>query len=316
VVQYVIRRVLGMIPTLLILLFVVVGMVRVIPGSAVDLMLNSQAGAKDLSRLALEQRLGIDRPVPIQYLSYTTGVLHGDLGHSIWTQVPVSQLIFNRLPATLELCILALIFTLIISMPVGIFSALRQDTPLDYALRSAVVLGLSIPSFALATMVLIFPALWFHWTPPLQYKPFTDDPMSNIGQMILPALILGIALSAAVVRLMRAQMLEVLRQDYIRTAWSKGLQERSVVLQHALKNAMIPVITLFGLQVAFLLSGSIVLEQIFAIPGVGRLLIEAIGQRDYPIVQGVTLVFGIAVMLINLIVDCSYGFLDPRVSVR
>jgi peptide/nickel transport system permease protein len=316
VVQYVIRRVLGMIPTLLILLFVVVGMVRVIPGSAVDLMLNSQAGAKDLSRLALEERLGIDRPVPIQYLSYTTGVLHGDLGHSIWTQVPVSQLIFNRLPATLELCILALIFTLIISMPVGIFSALRQDTPLDYALRSAVVLGLSIPSFALATMVLIFPALWFHWTPPLQYKPFTDDPMSNIGQMILPALILGIALSAAVVRLMRAQMLEVLRQDYIRTAWSKGLQERSVVLQHALKNAMIPVITLFGLQVAFLLSGSIVLEQIFAIPGVGRLLIEAIGQRDYPIVQGVTLVFGIAVMLINLIVDCSYGFLDPRVSVR
>jgi peptide/nickel transport system permease protein len=316
VVQYVIRRVLGMIPTLLILLFVVVGMVRVIPGSAVDLMLNSQAGAKDLSRIALEQRLGIDRPIPVQYLRYTAGVLHGDLGRSIWTQVPVSQLIFNRLPATLELCVLALIFTLIISMPVGIFSALRQDSPLDYALRSAVVLGLSIPSFALATMVLIFPALWFHWTPPLQYKPFTDDPMSNVGQMILPALILGIALSAAVVRLMRAQMLEVLRQDYIRTAWSKGLQERSVVLQHALKNAMIPVITLFGLQIAFLLSGSIVLEQIFAIPGVGRLLIEAIGQRDYPIVQGVTLVFGIAVMLINLIVDCSYGFLDPRVSVR
>jgi peptide/nickel transport system permease protein len=305
-----------MIPTLLTLLFVVVGMVRVIPGSAVDLMLNSQAGAKDLSRLALERRLGIEKPIPVQYLNYTAGVVHGDLGRSVWTQVPVSQLIANRLPATLELVVLALIFTLIIAMPVGIFSALRQDTPLDYALRSAVVLGLSIPSFALATMVLIFPALWFHWTPPLQYKPFTVDPMSNIGQMILPALILGIALSAAVVRLMRAQMLEVLRQDYIRTAWSKGLQERSVVLQHALKNAMIPVITLLGLQVAFLLSGSIVLEQIFAIPGVGRLLIEAIGQRDYPIVQGVTLAFGIAVMLINLIVDCSYGFFDPRVSVR
>jgi peptide/nickel transport system permease protein len=314
--QYVIRRILGMIPTFLMLLFVVVAMIRLIPGNAVDLMITSQSGARDLSRLAVEQRLGIDRPVTIQYLTYAAGVLHGDLGRSLWTQKSVGEIIASRLPATIEMVSLALIVSLVISVPVGIISALRQDSPVDYALRSAVILGLSVPSFALATMVLIFPALWFHWTPPLDYKSLTEDPLSNLGQMLLPALILGVGLSATVVRLMRAMMLEVLRQDYIRTAWAKGLRERSVVLEHALKNALIPVITLFGIQIAFLLSGSVVMEQIFAIPGIGRLLIEAIAQRDYPIVQGVTVVVGVAVMIVNLLVDLSYGFLDPRVRVH
>lgn len=314
--QYVVRRILGMVPTFLVLLFVVVGMIRLIPGNAVDLMITSQSGARDLGRLAVEHRLGIDRPVTVQYLTYTAGALHGDLGRSLWTQKPVAQLIASRAPATVEMVTFAVIVSLLISIPVGIISALRQDSPVDYALRGAVILGLSIPSFALATMVLIFPALWFHWTPPLDYKPLTVDPLSNIGQMLLPALILGVGLSATVVRLMRAMMLEVLRQDYIRTAWSKGLRERSVVLEHALKNALIPVITLFGIQIAFLLSGSVVMEQIFAIPGIGRLLVEAIAQRDYPIVQGVTVVVGVAVMAINLLVDLSYGFLDPRVRVH
>jgi peptide/nickel transport system permease protein len=314
--QYVIRRILGMIPTFLILLLAVVAMIRLIPGTAVDIMLSSQSGARDVSRLAVEQRLGIDRPVTVQYITYAGGVLHGDLGRSLWTQRPVAETIATRTPATLEMVGLAVIVSLLISVPVGIISALRQDTALDYALRGAVILGLSVPSFALATMVLIFPALWFHWTPPLQYKPFTVDPLSNLGQMVLPALILGVGLSATVVRLMRAMMLEVLRQDYIRTAWSKGLRERSVVLEHALKNALIPVITLFGIQIAFLLSGSVVMEQIFAVPGIGRLLIEAISQRDYPVIQGVTVTVGVAVMVINLIVDLSYGFLDPRVRVH
>jgi len=314
--QYVVRRLLGMVPTAVVLLFVVVAMVRLIPGTIVDLILAGQYGARDVSRLALEQRMGLDRPLTVQFLSYAAGALHGDLGRSLWTQQPVSSLIVSRAGATIEMVMLAVVVSLAISVPVGTISALRQDSPLDYGLRGLAILGLAVPSFALATVLLIFPALWFHWTPPLEYKPLTVDPASNLGQMALPSLILGVGLSATVIRLMRAMMLEVLRQDYIRTAWSKGLQERKVVMEHAFKNALIPVITLFGIQMAFLLSGSVIMEQIFAVPGIGRLLIEAIGQRDYPIVQGVTLVVGIGVMLINLVVDVSYGLLDPRIRVQ
>jgi len=314
--QYIARRLLGMIPTLLVLIFVVVGMIRIIPGNIVDLMVQGQLGTKDVTRLAIEHKLGIDTPITTQYFVYVRGLLHGDLGRSLWTDQPVSQLIAQHAGATLEMVVLAIAVSLVIAIPVGIISAVRQDSALDYTLRSVVILGLAIPSFALATMLLIFPALWFHWTPPLQYKPLTVDPASNLGQMVLPALILGVGLSSTTIRLMRAMMLEVLRQDYIRTAWSKGLRERSVVLEHALKNALIPVVTLFGIQVAFLISGSVVMEQIFAIPGVGFVLLNAISQRDYPIVQGVTVVVGIGVMLINLAIDLSYGFLDPRIRVR
>ena len=313
--RYIVRRLLGMVPTFLVLLFVVVGMIRLIPGTAVDLMLSGQFGARDVSRLAVEHRLGIDKPLGVQYLNYTVGLLHGDLGRSLWTQKPVGAMIADHVWPTVEMVAFAVIVSLVISLPVGIVSAVRQDTVLDYSLRSFVILGLSLPSFALATMVLIFPALWFHWTPPLDYKSITADPLSNLGQMILPSLILGVGLSATIVRLTRAMMLEVLRQDYIRTAWSKGLRERSVILEHALKNALIPVVTLFGIQMAFLLSGSVIMESIFAVPGIGRLLVDAISQRDYPIIQGVTVMVGIGVMLINLAVDVSYGYLDPRVRV-
>lgn len=314
--QYVVRRLLGMIPTLLVLLFVVVGMIRLIPGNIVDLMLQGQVGARDMTRLAVEHRMGIDRPIAVQYVSYTGGLLHGDLGRSLWTQKPVTGMILSRAGPTLEMVGFAVVISLLISVPVGVLSAVRQDSPLDYLLRSVVILGLAIPNFALATMVLIFPALWFHWTPPLDFKPFPQDPLSNIGQLTIPSIILGIGLSTVIIRLMRAMMLEVLRQDYIRTAWSKGLRERSIVMEHALKNALIPVITLFGIQMAFLLSGSVIMEQIFAVPGIGRLLIDALTQRDYPVIQGVTVVVGIGVMLINLAVDVSYGYVDPRVRLH
>ena len=313
---YAVRRLLGIVPSCVVLLFVVVGMVRLIPGTIVDLILAGQYGARDVGRVALEHRMGLDRPVTVQFLQYATGVLHGDLGRSLWTQQPVSSLIIARAGATIEMVLLAVIVSIAISVPVGTISALRQDTPLDYGLRGLAILGLAVPSFALATMLLIFPALWFHWTPPLEYKSLIADPASNLGQLALPALILGVGLSATIIRLMRATMLEVLRQDYVRTAWSKGLRERTVVLDHAFKNALIPVITLFGIQIAFLLSGSVIMEQIFAVPGIGRLLIDAIGQRDYPIVQGVTLVVGVGVMLINLMIDLSYGFIDPRIRVK
>lgn len=311
--RYVVRRLIGMLPTFLVLLFLVVAMIRFIPGNIVDLMLEGQTGAHNVNRTLLERRLGIDRSLPEQYVSYSTGVFHGDLGRSLWNQKSVTSLLGDRLPPTFELVGLAIVISLVISIPVGALSAIRQDSPLDYLLRSAVILGLSVPNFALATMVLIFPALWFHWTPPLSYQSLFHDPRANLGQMLTPAIILGIGLSASIVRLLRTTMLDVLREDYIRTAWSKGLRERTVVLRHAFRNALIPVLTLFGLQVAFLLSGSVILEQIFAVPGMGRLLLDAIGARDYPIVQGVTVVVAVWVMLINLAVDISYAFVDPRI---
>ncbi len=203
--------------------------------------------------------------------------------------------------------------SVIIAIPVGALSAVRQDSALDYLLRSITILGLSIPNFALATMALIFPALWWHWTPPLNYKTLAQDPAGNLLQIAWPVLILGLGLSASLARLMRATMLEVVREDYIRTAWSKGLRERSVVLRHAFKNALIPVVSLFGIQVAFLLSGSVIMEQIFAVPGIGSLLVNAIGQRDYPVVQGITVLVAVWVMLINLAVDVSYAYIDPRI---
>src|SRR5579884_2414637 len=214
-VRYIVRRLLGMLPTFFVLLFVVVAMIRVIPGNIVDLMLEGQYGARNINRITLEHRLGLDTPLPTQYLHYATGVLHGDLGHSLWNQRPVTEMIGQKLAPTVEMVALAVLISLVLSVPIGVISAIRQDTVLDYLLRSATILGLSVPNFALGTMLIVFPALWFHWTPPIDYKPLTEDPMSNLGQMILPSLILGVGLSAALIRMMRATMLEELRLDYV-----------------------------------------------------------------------------------------------------
>ncbi len=311
--RYIVRRLLGMVPTLLVLLFLVVAMIRLIPGNIVDLMLEGHYGAANANRLAVEHGLGLDRSLLAQYADYTAHVARGDLGHSLWDHHSVTAMVLDHLTPTLEMIVLAVLISLLLSVPIGVISALRQDSPLDYLLRSLVILGLSVPDFALATMVIIFPALWFHWSPPLDFKPFAKSPLDNLGQMIIPALILGVGLSASLTRLMRATMLEVLRQDFIRTAWAKGLGERRVVLQHALKNALIPVVTLFGIQLAFLLSGAVIMESIFAIPGIGRLLLDAVTQRDYPVIQGVAVMVAIGVLLINLAIDISYGFLDPRI---
>ncbi|HZU76224.1 MAG TPA: ABC transporter permease [Dehalococcoidia bacterium] len=311
--QYIVRRLLAMVPTMLLVLFLVVAMLRFIPGSIVDLMIEGQSGPHSVTRTLLEKRLGIDKPIVEQYVQYTVRAIHGDLGRSLWNQQSVAATITHRLPPTIELVGLAIVLSVIIAIPVGALSAVRQDSALDYLLRSITILGLSIPNFALATMALIFPALWWHWTPPLNYKTLAQDPAGNLLQIAWPVLILGLGLSASLARLMRATMLEVVREDYIRTAWSKGLRERSVVLRHAFKNALIPVVSLFGIQVAFLLSGSVIMEQIFAVPGIGSLLVNAIGQRDYPVVQGITVLVAVWVMLINLAVDVSYAYIDPRI---
>ena len=311
---YVLRRLLALIPTLLFASMIVFATVRMIPGDVIDLMLSqNDVSADKLSRDQLIQALGLDRSMPEQYVRWVWGILRGDLGNSLWQSTPVLEQLFQRLPVTFELGFLALIVGLSIALPVGIYSAVRQDTPGDMLARSFSILMLAVPSFWMGTMVMVFPSIWWGWSPEVNYVKLSEDPLQNLKQMIVPAVVLGMALSAVTMRMTRTMMLEVLRQDYIRTAWAKGLPERLVVMRHALRNAMIPVVTLIGLQAPLLIGGAVIIEQIFVIPGMGLMLLEAVNQRDYPVITGVFLVVGIAVMLINLVVDLSYGLLDPRV---
>lgn len=311
--RYLIHRLLGIVPTLLLLLLLVVVMVRVVPGDIVDIMLTEQGGARNVDRQVIEERLGIDRSLPVQYAAYAAGVVRGDLGRSLWDQRSVSSLVFRRLPTTIEMALLAMSVSISLAITFGVLAAIRQDRLLDYGPRSVAILGLSVPDFVLGTMLLVLPTIWFQKTVPLIWHPFSEDPVAHLKQVLLPALVVGVRLSASVMRLTRTMMLEVLRQDYTRTAWAKGLSERVVVLRHGLKNGLIPVVTLLGLEIAALISGIVIMESIFAIPGVGRLLIESIASRDYPVIQGITIVVGTLVILVNLLVDLSYAYLDPRV---
>jgi peptide/nickel transport system permease protein len=315
---YLARRLLALIPTLLLASIIVFVTIRLIPGDVIDLMLSQNDVAADkMSRDQIVAALGLDRPMHTQYLSWIGGItLHGDLGRSLWQNAPVTELLAERLPVTFELGLLALIVALTIALPIGTYSALRQDTAGDYIGRSFSILLLAVPSFWLGTVVMVFPSIWWGWSPEVHYVRFLDDPVQNLKNMALPAIVLGAGLSAITMRLMRTMMLEVLRQDYIRTAWAKGLPERLVVLRHALRNALVPVITLVGLQAPLLIGGAVIIETIFVIPGMGLLLLEAVNQRDYPIITGVFLVVGVAITLINLLIDMSYGVLDPKVRYR
>ncbi|MEN9631184.1 MAG: hypothetical protein RJA10_4412 [Pseudomonadota bacterium] len=315
---YLARRLLALLPTLVLASLIVFITIRLIPGDVIDLMLSQNDVAADkLTRDQLLAALGLDRPMWQQYLRWAGAiVLQGDLGQSLWQGAPVTELLFGRLPVTFQLGAMALVVALCIALPIGTYSALRQDTAGDYLGRSFSILLLAVPSFWLATMVVVFPSIWWGWSPEVNYVRFTDNPWQNLKQMALPAVVLGAGLSAVTMRLMRTMMLEVLRQDYIRTAWAKGLPERLVVVRHALRNAMVPVITLVGLQAPLLIGGAVIIEQIFVIPGMGLLLLDAVQQRDYPIITGVFLIVGVAVMLINLAVDLSYGLLDPKVRYR
>lgn len=316
--SYLVRRLLALVPTLLLASLIVFITIRAIPGDVIDLMLSQNDVAADkMSRDQITQALGLDLPVGEQYLRWVGRiVLHADLGRSLWQDAPVTGLLMDRLPVTFELGLLALLFALAIALPIGTYSALRQDTRGDYLARSFSILLLAIPSFWLATIVIVFPSIWWGWSPEVNYVRFSEDPLQNIKQMLLPAAVLGASLSAITMRLTRTMLLEVLRQDYIRTAWAKGLPQWLVVGRHALRNALVPVITLVGLQAPLLIGGAVIIEQIFVIPGMGLLLLDAVNQRDYPIITGVFLVVGVAVLLINLLVDLSYGLLDPKVRYR
>ncbi len=315
---YILRRLLALLPTLVLASLIVFVTVRLIPGDVIDLMLSQNDVAADKrSREQLIAALGLDVPMWQQYFRWIGAiVLHGDLGNSLWQGTPVTSQLLARLPVTFELGAIAMVVGLVIALPIGVYSALRQDTPGDYIARSFSILLLAVPSFWLGTMVVVFPSIWWGWSPPIEFTPFMQSPTQNLQQMLLPGIVLGAALSAITMRLTRTMMLEVLRQDYIRTAWAKGLTERLVIVRHALRNALIPVVTLIGLQAPLLIGGAVILEQIFVIPGMGLLLLEAVQQRDYPVITGVFLMVGVAVMLINLIVDLSYGFLDPKVRIR
>ena len=268
-------------------------------------------------RARLEAELGLDAPIPVQYVRWWKDVLlHGDLGDSIFMGVSVKDQIKQRLPVTLEIGVLALIIAMLISFPIAIFSAVRQDTIGDYAFRSLAIIFISLPEFWVGIMVVVFPSIWWGWSPPIINISLWDDPIGNLKMYILPAAILGMGINGVNMRLMRTMMLEVVREDYIRTAYAKGLTERVVIFRHAVKNALIPVVTVIGLNVPVVIGGSIIIEQIFGLPGMGRLAVEAAFIRDYPTIIGVTLVYSFVVLLIILITDLSYAFLDPRIRYR
>ena len=311
---YLVRRLLALVPTLIFASMIVFATVRMIPGDVIDMMLSqNDIGANKLGREQLISALGLDRSMPEQYLRWLGGLLQGDMGNSLWRSTPVLEEVVQRLPVTFELGLMALLVGLVLALPIGVYSAMRQDTCGDLIARSFSILLLAVPGFWIGTMVMVFPSIWWGWSPEVNYVNFTDDPLQNLKQMIVPAIVLGMSLSAITMRLTRTMMLEVLRQDYVRTAWAKGLPERLVVIRHAVRNALIPVVTLVGLQAPLLIGGAVIIEQIFVLPGMGLLMLDAVSQRDYPVVTGVFLVVGVAVMLINLAVDLSYGLLDPRV---
>jgi len=326
---YIIRRLLLIIPTLFLVSLIIFFLIRLIPGDVVDAIIAQYAQGGyfvEIDRAAVEKELGLDVPVFTQYGRWIgiwpgedgsfSGILQGDLGTSLVRTTSVSEEIGARWPVTLELGILALIVAQLIALPIGIYSALRQDTWGDYIGRSFAIMCIAVPSFWVATMVIVFPSKWWGWSPPIMLIRFTEDPIGNLQMFIVPAIVLGMAMSGMTMRMTRTMMLEVLRQDYIRTAWAKGLRERVVIIRHALKNALIPVITVIGFQMPVMIGGAVIIEQIFCLPGMGRLLVNATLGRDYTVVSGIMLILGFGMVFINLMVDLTYGFLDPRIHYK
>jgi peptide/nickel transport system permease protein len=314
VIEYLVHRgVISAVTLVLISLIVFTG-VRLIPGDPARVLAGTDA---DLSAVeAIRQKYGLDDPIPVQYLRWAGLALRGDLGESIRTRESVRRIIGQKLPITLQLAAYAMVVALAIAIPAGVLAAVRRNTPWDYLASGLSLGGVSIPNFWLGIMLILFLSVRLHWLPASGYVPWWQDPGGNTLRMLMPAFVLGAALAAVLMRQTRNSMIEVLGADYVRTASAKGLPPRVVVLRHAIKNALIPVITLLGLQMGALISGAVVTEQIFVVPGFGRLIVEAVFTRDYPLVQGVVLVTASAYVLINFLVDVSYSLLNPRIRVR
>ena len=328
--QYAVRRLLIAIPVLILVTLMAASLTRLAPGDAILQRVAEAEAIVSVEELeALRHEVGLDRPFLVavdadfpfihpsegsQYFSWVGGIFKGDLGTSLSAdQRPIADILKRAIPVSLELAIIATLISLFVAIPIGIWSAIRQDSVGDYGGRIFAIAGLSVPDFIIGMLVLTLGAIWFKWTPPLFYEDFFDNPRQNLLIMATPALIVGFRLSSITARMLRSSMLEVLRQDYVRTAWSKGLRERTIILRHAIKNAFIPVITILGAQLGFLVGGVAITETIFNLPGVGRETINAIGRRDLPLIQTAVLFFGVSIILINLLVDLSYAWLDPRI---
>lgn len=310
---YIMRRVLLMIPTLFLVSLMVFLVIRLLPGDVVENVIGQFASLSEGDREAVREDLGLDKPWYEQYWDFITGAIQGDFGDSLQSRTPISEALQDRVPVSVELGLIALFIAVAVGVPLGVIAAIRQDSLLDYVTRSTAITFVAIPSFWLGTLVIVLPSVWWDWAPPIQYKDFWEDPRENLAMIGIPAMILGLGLSGGIMRLTRAQVLEVMRQDYIRTASSKGLRERTVVVRHALKNALIPVTTLIALQIPIIIGGTVVLETIFSVPGMGAYLVTAATGSDYTVIQAVNLLVAVVVLTANLITDIIYAYLDPRI---
>lgn len=312
--QYTLRRLLDLVFVLLGVSVLVFLMVRFIPGDAVAIMLGANTDITPERVDALRRQIGLDLPVYEQYWNWLTSALRGDLGTSIWTGAPVSQEILARLPATFEITFLALVLALVLSFPLGVLAARARGTSGDVVVRVIAIIGLTLPSFWVGVLLLYFFSIYLPAWPAIGYVPFTSDPWGNLARVALPTVAVSLPMVAGLTRILRSSLLEVLSSDYVRTARAKGVGERGMLYKHALRNAMIPMVTVIGVQLGYLLSGVVVIEQVFAIPGVGRLMVGAINERNYPLLQGVVLIVTGVFVLINLLVDLTYAWIDPRVE--
>jgi len=314
--RYLTQRLIAFIPTLIGISILVFAAIRLIPGDIITATLGTEAGMLTAAqRASLERYYGLDKPPVEQYFIWLGEALQGNLGESVRHGRPVLELIAGRFPLTLELALLAVLIALIIGIPFGLLAAIRHNTWLDFAGRLFALVGLAVPNFLLGTLIIFVLSVYFKILPNAgDYVDFATDPLRNLQQMIFPAITLGFAFAASVMRMTRSSMLEVLGEDYVRTARSKGLPERSVITRHSLRNALIPVVTLIGIEMGYLLGGAFIVEQIFALPGLGRLLINAISQRDYALVQGTVLFMALNFVAINLLIDMIYAAIDPRIS--
>ena len=312
---YIAKRLLLIIPTLLGAAALVFVIMRVIPGDVALLIFGGdQAGHIDPKQLAaMRHRLGLDQPLIVQFGTWLWGVLRFDFGNSLWTGRPVVEELLVRLPLSLELALAATVVSVVIAIPFGMLAAVRQDTWVDYVIRVISIGGLAIPSFWVGILCILFLVIWFGWGPPLEFTPPWVDPWANFQQMVWPIVTVGYRYAAVTTRMTRSTLLEVLREDYIRTAWAKGQRERAIVFRHGLKNALIPIVTVIGVQAGYLLGGAVLTETVFAWPGVGLLMVQGILARDFPLVQGCVLVIALTFVLINLAVDLLYVYLDPRI---
>ena len=313
---YLAKRFLLFIPTLLLVTLMVFALMRLIPGDPAYLLLAGSDGEGQFTEEQLDvlrQQLGTDRPLTVQYLTWVWGLVRWDFGTSMYYDTPISEDISTKLPITLELTFMALLFAFSVAVPLGILSAVKQDSIADYASRMIAIAGIAMPTFWTGILVIYFLVKWFNWLPPLDFTHIWVNPWVNFQQLIFPALALGFYNMALIARVTRSSMLEVFREDYIRTARSKGLRELAVIVRHALKNAFLPVITISGWQIGRLIAGTVVIETIFVVPGMGRLLIDSIFHRDYTMIQSIVMVIAFLVLAINLVVDLLYGWIDPRI---